>query len=182
MHSRFVFSSLPALICLVGCASTPSTTGDASQREMLALLMPSKIEIVQPFTRVKSFDDDSTPDGIEVLLQAVNSLGNRGLMIAGHVRVELYEHVAASGDQKGRRLEHWDVPLTTRENQLQHWNAITQMYEFLLRVDPAKIPTADKYVLAVVYNSPLDERLTYECVITHRPASRPRGGGRASGQ
>lgn len=138
--------------------------------------MPSRVEIVEPFTRVKSFDDDATPDGIELLLQAVNSLDNPGLMIAGQVRVELFEHVAGSADQKGRRLEHWDVNLATAAHQKRYWNQLTQMYEFRLGVDPSVMPPADKFVLLVTYNSPLGEHLTDECVLSYRaPAGASRG-------
>lgn len=180
MHSRFIFPALSALFGVVGCASTAPTPNSADRLQMCALLMPSKIEIVEPFTRVKSFDDDAIPDGIELLLQAVNSFGARGLMMVGDIRVALYEHVPASGDQKGRRLEHWQIPLSTAEQQLRHWNDITQMYEFLLRVDPLPIALADQYVLAVTYNSPLGDHLTDECTISHHPAARPLGGSRTS--
>jgi len=146
----------------------PRTTDDPARRDQLALLMPSWVVIVEPFTRIKSFDDDATPDGIELLLQAVNSLDNPGLMIAGQVRVELFEHVAGSADQKGRRLEHWDVNLATAAHQRRYWNQLTQMYEFRLGVDPSEMSPADKFVLLVTYNSPLGEHLTDECVLSYR--------------
>lgn len=132
---------------------------------MLALLMPSRIRIVQPFTRIKSFDNDATPDGIELLLQAVNSLDNPGLMIAGHVRIELYEYVQASADPKGRRLESWGVDLTDEKHQRTYWNQLTQMYEFRVGVDATTARLADRYVLVVTYDSPLGERLTDEHVL-----------------
>ena len=181
-HVRFTLAALAALLGLAGCASTPCATNHADRLQMCALLMPRSIEIVEPFTRVKSFDDDDIPDGIELLLQAVNSFGARGLMMVGHLRVDLYEHVPASGDQKGRRLEHWQIPLSTAEQQLEHWNDITQMYEFLLQVDPAPIAPADRYVLAVTYSSPLGEHLTDECIIAYRPTASPLGGVRTSGR
>lgn len=170
-----------AVAFVTGCATPPRAMDGAGGREMLDLLMPSRIEIVEPFTRVKSFDDDTTPDGIELLLQAVNSLDNPGLMIAGAVRVELYEYVPASGDQKGRQLERWDIELTTAEHQRTHWNGLTQMYQFRLGIDPTRIPPAGKYLLAATYNSPLGERLTDECLISYRPAAGPRGA-RSSGR
>ncbi len=143
---------------------------------MLSLLMPARIEIVQPFTRVKSFDDDATPDGIELLLQGVNVLDNPGLMLAGKVRIELFEHIAGSADPKGRRFEHWDVELATAAEQRRYWNRLTQMYEFRLGVDLLRIPPGAKYVLLVTYNSPLGEHLTDECVIEHRtPVGAARG-------
>lgn len=151
-----------------GCQTTPSVLDDDAKRRMLALLMPNRIEIVEPFTRVKSFDDDSTPDGIELLIQAVNSLDNPGLMIAGNVRIELYQHVPASANRTGKRLELWEVQLATKEHQRTYWNQITQMYEFRLEVDPSVIPLDEKYVLQVTYNSPLGEHLTDECIL-NRP-------------
>lgn len=138
---------------------------------MLALLMPSRIEIVEPFTRITSFKGDPTPDGIELLFQAFNALDSPGLMIAGTIRVGLYEHVAASGDAKGRRLERWTIGLDTAEQQRAYWNAMTQMYEFRLGIKSVKIPAADKYVLAVTYSSPFGERLTDECLIRRQPAT-----------
>ena len=170
-------SLLPALM---GCTSTPSPTEDAARERMLALLMPGKIEIVAPFTRVKSFDDDTTPDGIELLLQAVNCLGDPG-MIVGRVHVDLFEHVPASSDPKGRRLQYWDVELSTIQQQRTFWNQATQMYEFRLGVDPGLIPAKDRFVLHVMYTSPLGEHLTDECIIDIRAARRAsRGSARRS--
>jgi hypothetical protein len=154
-------------ISLLGCAPKQQPIPDDSRRAALALLMASRVEIVEPFTRVKSFDDDATPDGIELLLQAVNALDNPGLMIAGQVRVELFEYVPASADPKGRRLEQWNAELTTEQQQRMHWNAMTQMYEFRLAIDPERIPRADRYLLAVTYTSPLGERLMDTCPINY---------------
>ena len=165
-----------AALLLTGCATNPPVGDETVRREMLALLMPSRIEIVEPFTRVKSFDDDNIPDGIEVLLQAVNALDNPGLMVVGRVRVELFEYIAASADPKGRRLEHWEIELSTKSHQRTYWNQLTQMYEFRLGVAPEVIPRAAKYVLRVTYDSPLGERLTDEYLIEYRPGGGPLGG------
>ncbi len=158
---------LPLLLLLgvAGCASGPALSGDIAQQDMLALLMPSRIEIVEPFTRLRSFDADDIPDGIEVLLRAVNSLDNPGLMIVGSVRVELFEHVPASANQKGKRVEQWTVDLGSVSQQRKHWNRLTQMYEFRLGVNRASIPGVGRYVLSVTYTSPLSEHLTDEFVM-----------------
>ncbi len=169
---RRIRTCLTAACLATGCAATPRATDDPVRLETLALLMPSRIEIVEPFTRVKSFDGDATPDGIELLLQAVNSLDDPGLMV-GDVRVELYEYVLASADRKGKRLEHWKVELSTPAHQRRYWNQLTQMYEFHLGVDPAVIPLSEKYLLMVTYNSPLGERLTDEYVIQRPPGGAP---------
>lgn len=135
---------------------------------MLALLMPGRVEIVEPFTSVKSFDDDNTSDGIELFLKAVNPLDNPGLMIAGTVRVELFEFVKASADHTGTRLEHWNIELTNEAQQKTYWNQLTQMYEFRLGIDPTKVPQADEYVIVVTYATPLGEYLTDNFVIPFR--------------
>lgn len=163
------------LLTVVGCLATPLVTKDGPQQHMLTLLMPSKIEIVAPFTRVKSFDDDATPDGIELLLQAVNSLDGPG-MIVGHVHVDLLQYVPASGNARGQRIDYWDVDLSTIQEQRKYWNRVTQMYEFHLKVNPSVIPAEDRFVLHVTYTSPLGEHLTDECTIdgpTARRAWRP---------
>lgn len=143
---------------------------------MLSLLMPSRIKIVKPFTRVKSFDDDAVPDGIELLLEAVNALDNPGLMIVGDVRVELYEYVPASSDHKGQQYDSWRISLTAADDQRMHWNQLTQMYEFRLQINPRAVPRANKYVLLVTYNSPLGEHLTDEFVLGYRDIISPPGG------
>ncbi len=161
---------------LVGCKSHTITPLESGQRQALALLMPSRIEIVEPFTRVRSFDDDQIPDGIELLLQAVNPLDNPGLMIVGDITVELYEFIPASADQKGRRIDMWEIELRSKEDQKRFWNQITQMYEFRLGVDAELVPAAKRYVLAVTYHSPLGQHLMDEFQIDYRVASGPLGG------
>lgn len=135
---------------------------------MLSLLMPSRIEIVEPFTRVTSFDDDPKPDGIELVLRAVNALDNPGLMIVGQLRIELYEFVPASGDRRAKRLDQWTVELNSVGHQRDHWNPMTQMYELRLGMDPARIPPADKYIIVVTYDSPLGKRLTDDFTVRYR--------------
>ncbi len=133
---------------------------------MISLLMPSRIEIVEPFTRVRSFDGDGKSHGIELLLRAINALDNPGLMIVGKIRAELFEFVPGSADHRGRLLEHWEVDLTTPKQQQTHWNSLTQMYELRLGIDPKRIPVADRYVLVVTYVTPMGDRLTDEFTVT----------------
>lgn len=165
---------LQALL-LCACRAPTHPVDETSQRQMIALLMPRRIEIVKPFTRLKSFDDDPVPDGIELLVRAINALDSPGIMV-GHVRVELYEYAPASAEPKGHRLEHWDIDLTSPEDQRRYWNALTQMYEFRLGVDAKAIPRADRYVLLVTYDSPLGERLTDQYLIHYRIPGSPLGG------
>lgn len=176
---RFIRITLAAYVpglLLTACSTAVPTFETSRAKQALGLLLPQRIEIVEPFTRVKSFDRDNVPDGIELLLRAVNSLDSPGLMLAGDIRVELYEFVPASGDRKGRRLEHWRIELLDAKQQKTHWNSLTQMYEFRLGVNPERIPPARHYVLTVTYDCPFGDRLSDERVIRFldsaaRPAS-----------
>jgi hypothetical protein len=158
---------------LGGCSTPPKVADEEAQRQMLSLLMPGRIEIVEPFTRAASFDDDDTIDGIEFLLRAVNYLDNPGLMIVGHLRVELYTFVPASADHKGQQLDRWDIPLRTEQDQRAHWNRLTQMYEFRLAVNPEAVPLAGRFVLLVDYQGPLGGHLTDEFVLDMRQQGGP---------
>lgn len=158
-------------LAYVACGCAAPGGGDAAKRqEALDLLMPSSINIVEPFTRATSFDGDERTDGIELLLQASNALDSPGLMIAGGLRVELFEFLPASGERKGRQLDQWTIELSGKENQRRYWNQVTQMYEFHLGVAVEKVPVAEQYVLAVTYNSPMGQRLSDECVLLFRDA------------
>ncbi len=137
--------------------------------------MPRTIEIVEPFTSIKNFDKDPEPDGIELLIQAVNSLDNPGLMIVGTIRVELYQFVPSSAQRRGQWLDKWDISLTSPQDQRRYWNQATQMYQFELGIDPQIIPLAKRFVLSVTYNSPLGTRLTDECVVEYNQSSGPLG-------
>ncbi len=168
---RFVFPAVALTFLFLGCEARTISMETTEQRRMLELLMPSRIEIIEPFTSVRSFkgNSENKPDGIELLLQARNALDNPGLMIAGKVRAELFEYVQASADSKGQRLDHWEIELSQREHQQKYWDQVTQMYQFKLGIDPNSIPPSKRYVLAVTYTSPLGVRLVDECLIRHRP-------------
>lgn len=176
---RRLQSTVALVLCTLtlagGCATTPAVSDERARERMLTLLLPSRIEIVEPFTRIASFDADSTPDGIELLLQAVNSYGNPGLMIAGNLRIELYEYVPASGAPRGTRHAQWNVELAHERQQRTFWNQLTQMYEFRLAVENESIPPADKYVVLVIYENPMGERLTDEFILGKRQGAESQG-------
>ena len=129
---------------------------------MLSLLMPAKI-IVEPFSGLKSFDDDDQPDGLEVVLRPVDAFDDP-VKIAGALRIELYAFRAGAGERKGRKIEQWDIPLTSMRDQRTYWNRFTQMYEIPLELDLASAEPADKFVIEVTYNTPLGEHMLTEYV------------------
>jgi hypothetical protein len=155
-----------------GCASKTVDIDNPATRQMLTLLMPEKI-IVEPFTGLKSFDDDDEPDGIEVVLRPVDSFGDP-VKVAGVIRVELYEFRPASGIDKGSRIEMWNVNLDSQRDQAKLWNRFTQMYEIPLEIDLTNAPASEKFVLEVTYNTPLGEHMLTEYFF--EPPPRPKAG------
>ena len=166
---------LLAVACAVGgCAAPPKQPGEPDQLASLALMGPARIDIVEPFTEIRSFDDDAQPDGIELRLRAVNKLGEPGQMLVGRVRVELYEFIKASGDHKGRQLQLWNVDLSSDDHQRRFWNKLTQMNDLRLQIDASQLERARHFVLLVTYESPWGERLTDETVIDLASTDLPR--------
>lgn len=154
-----------AVALLAGCAERTLEFDDADRRQMIELLMPHEVRIVEAFTGFRSFDDDRVPDGIEVLLQPVDCFGDR-VKMAGSVRAELFHYLPASGNHRGDRVcEPWQIPLATPEDQRRYWNQVTGMYEIELALPAGLAPSGDKYVLAVTYTTPLGRHVTDECLL-----------------
>jgi hypothetical protein len=154
----------------MGCNRPAVDVSESATREQLSLLMPATVKIVAPFTRFRSPDKDGRPVGIDVLVQPVNAFGDP-VNIAGTLIVELYGFQPASGDPKGAKLEQWDIALTSERAQQTYWNRTTSMYEFRLQFDPAKVTSDRKFVLQVLYNTPLKEHMVDECVLELAPAA-----------
>lgn len=165
-----VFTGLViAAVGVGGCEKRTDITGDDA-RGMVELLMPQRVELVEAFTQFKSFDGDNVPDGIEVLLHALDSFGDP-VKIAGTVRLELYTYNQAAGERAGERIcEPWNVTLATRSDQKKYWNIVTGMYEVPLEF-PAGLPLekfgkpGSKFVLEATYTTPLGTHMTDECVL-----------------
>ena len=162
VERALVTMALLAALVTVGCGPRTVDFDDPAVRQMVSLLMPERI-IVEPFTGLKSFDDDDQPDGLEVVLRPRDSFGDP-VKIAGLLRVELYTFNPASGEHQGRQIQQWEIPLVTPQDQRTYWNPFTQMYEIPLELDLGSITPADKYVIEVVYNTPLGEHMISEYV------------------
>jgi hypothetical protein len=179
-----VTSTVLAAALLTGCAQRADLS-DADTQRMVELLMPQRIELVEAFTGFRTFDGGEVPDGIEVLIRALDSFGDP-VKIAGTIRFELYTFEQASGERPGRRLgEPWEVTLVSQQDQKRYWNLVTGMYEVPLKFpaefrNEAAAQTASagagrKFVLEATYTTPLGTHMTDECTIT---APRRPGAGR----
>lgn len=151
-------------LILGGCATSGSRARSDRSDQALALLLPTRIEIVGPSTRLHSPSGSGKPEVLELLLRGYTVLENPGAILVGDVRVELYTFQPASADNKGERICAWDISLRDKDQQHRFWNPIIQMYEFNLGIESAAIPRASKYVLSSTYRSPLETHLTDELV------------------
>jgi len=173
-HSaRLALTGLLAAVALSACAvagcEKRTDLSDTDARGMVELLMPQQIELVEAFTGFRSFDDDERPDGIEVLVRALDTFGDP-VKIAGTIRFELYTFEQASGERAGRRIcAPWEVTLVTRADQKRYWNLVTGMYEvplkFPVEFTGGHVEPARKFVLEATYTTPLGTHMTDECVI-----------------
>ena len=106
----FAMAAGAVLLGQVGCALTDVDLGDSATRQMLSLLMPAEI-IVEPFTGLKSFDDDDLPDGIEVVMRPVDAFGDP-VKIAGHLIIEVHQFRRDERSNSG--TSSWPRPATSR--------------------------------------------------------------------
>ncbi|HPD31714.1 MAG TPA: hypothetical protein PLL20_17110 [Phycisphaerae bacterium] len=150
---------------LAGCNGGPSRIPTEPQRRaMLSLMLPTHIKI-QPFTRIASFDKDNIPDGVIVVLRAIDRFGDP-VKAAGPFYFELWSYQPASGEPKGQRLAFWDQTLDTADKVSGHWTH-AQMYEFKLGwpEGATSVRPGSKYVLTATYRTPWDETMTDEYVL-----------------
>lgn len=145
------------------------------QLSALHMLMPASVKI-QPFTQIKSFDQDGIPDGIEVLIQPTDRLGDP-VKVVGRFSFELYSHRRASADPKGEQLQFWEVTLDNDRDQRRFWDRTAQMYVFPLEVVPDAVVAdkpalSGKFVLVATYHTPDGVHLSDELVLSVRQAAR----------
>lgn len=136
----------------------------------LRLLLPQEIDI-QAFTKVRSWDGDDIPDGLEVVVRPVDYAGDP-IKAIGSFQFELFTFRQASADPKGQRIGFWQVELLTADTQQEYWDSMTSSYMFRLAWEGPS-PKPGKYVLQAVYQSPYDYRCFDEMVLTSTPDRGP---------
>lgn len=151
------------LLFALGCAQDGASLSDQAPR----LYQPKQIEIL-PFTKIRSFDDDEIPDGVEVVLRPVDAMGD-AMKAYGRYHVEMYEYQKATAQRAGERLLFWQVQVNSVADQRRYWDRITRTYQFQLAWDRPLVPN-EKYLLHVTYFPPAEEqrRLYAEHVLDFR--------------
>jgi hypothetical protein len=157
---------IAACVPLVACRSTgPSHMPTEKERvDMLALMLPQSIK-VQPFTKIRNFNEDEIPDGILAVVRPVDRFGDP-VKAVGLFYFELWTFANASGISRGERLAFWERDITTAEEVRLYWTR-AGMYEFQLAwtAGVEAIRPGQKYVLTATYRAPWDETFQDEYII-----------------
>lgn len=137
---------------------------ETERMDMLALMLPQSIKI-QPFTKIRSFNQDDIPDGILAVVRPVDAFGDP-VKAAGLFYFELWTYVQASGMPRGERLAYWERNITNAEEVRLYWTR-AEMYEFQLAwtAGVEAVQPGQKFVLTATYRAPWDETLQDEYII-----------------
>lgn len=156
-----------------GCAQQTGQPGP-SDPELAAytrLMMPRKIEIQRYLTKPVSFARDGNPDGLEVILAAIDSFGDRTKLV-GTLHFELYTLRMASGDRLGERLAFWPVEINSDETIVKHWDRLSRFYRFHLQL-PSKPLKPGRYILTATLLYPGQDALASEYEFDQTTESAP---------
>ncbi|GMU21320.1 MAG: hypothetical protein AMXMBFR13_14130 [Phycisphaerae bacterium] len=159
-------SLLPALACRSGGPTHLPT--ERERVEMLSLMLPASIRI-EPFTTVRSFNQDDVPDGILMVVRPLDRFGDP-VKAAGLFYFELWTFVNASAERKGERLAFWDRMIASKEEVELYWTH-GQMYEFQLAwtAGVEGLVPDRKYILTATYRTPWDETIQDEYELEFHP-------------
>lgn len=112
---------------------------------------PTKLRIHPTFTQVKDWTGDKQPDGVEAVVELLDSYGEptRG---GGTLLFELWGYKKYDPDPRGQRVGGpWKAELLTREQQEMHWSPALRAYTFQLA--DSKISDTRDFVLTGSFES-----------------------------
>jgi hypothetical protein len=143
---------------MLSCSSNRSKPADQP-----ASFAPVAMRIHPIFTRVKDFNGDNYPDGIDALLEFQDQFGDP-TKASGTVIFEIYEFQKFDPQRKGKRLANpWVGSLETMDDQRMRWNRTSRTYSFPLQFD--QINPTNTYVLTAQFQMSNGGRFHDEIVL-----------------
>lgn len=138
---------------------------EKARADMLGLMLPAEIK-VQPFTKIRSFNEDDIPDGILAVVRPLDKFGDP-VKAVGLFYFELWTYVEASGTPRGERLAFWERNISTAEEVRLYWTR-AEMYEFQLAWTSGieAIQPGRKFVLTATYRAPWDETFQDDYIVS----------------
>lgn len=147
------------LTVVSGCASQPARSGggEADVAAMVQILSPREIRIQKFLTQPRAFGSSETPNGVEVLLAAVDAFGDP-VKCVGQLQFELYAKRLASGDPLGQRVGYWSIALSDQASIARHWERYSRFYRFELRLSDGALAPG-RYILTASFAPPGGDRI-----------------------
>jgi hypothetical protein len=157
---RTPFVPLLALLLLAACSSQIKPQPRTAEEDQLFGPVSMKLDT---FSKVRDWNNDGVPDGIEALIEFDDRFGDR-TKAAGTVIFELYDYRPYWPDPRGPRLANpWTASLTTYEEQKAHWETASGAYMFRLAFDQAQ--WNHDYVLTATFQSAAGNRFFSRIVL-----------------
>ncbi|MGD0389466.1 MAG: hypothetical protein ABSC42_10980 [Tepidisphaeraceae bacterium] len=152
--------ALLILPVLFGCSSPAVPPPRTAEENLLFGPVSMKLDT---FSKVKDWDANGIPDGIEALIEFDDRFGDR-TKAAGVIMFELYDYRPYWPDPRGPRLANpWTASLATYDEQKAHWETASGAYTFRLAFDKAL--WNHSYVLTAMYQSAAGTRLFSRIVL-----------------
>jgi len=173
---RGSFVALLSLALLAGTACTSS-----QQIARPAEFGPTTLRIHPTFTQVKDWTGDSVPDGVEAVVELLDTFGEpiRG---NGTLLFELWGYKKYDPDPLGKRVGGpWQGLLLTRQEQEMQWSPALRAYTFQLA--KLNIDEGREFVLTASFeaaggaDSPGGGRLFDRLIIEPPPGKKNEGEG-----
>lgn len=118
---------------------------------------------IMPLTEFISGENSQEESQIKVYVSLLDAFGCQ-LKAPAAFRFELYEYLARSAEQKGRRINFWhDIDLTKPAENNNQWRDFLRAYEFNLL--PFEAEENQTYVLQATCICPDGRRLSAELVL-----------------
>jgi len=156
-----IFALLPFAACEPNTHKEPFE--DESTTDLIQAYKPERIEIL-PLTY---FLCEGSGEDICQIKAYVSLLDRFGCQEKnpGVFRFELYEPVARSAEQKGRRIMLWpDFDLTDPDKNNRYWRDFVRAYEFNLQIDSLN---GRSFILQVTFMCPTGKRHYAEMLLKH---------------
>ncbi len=157
----FIFTLLTFTACEPNTQKEPFE--NESTTDLIQAYKPKRIEIL-PLTY---FLCERSGEDICQIKAYVSLLGKFGCQkkSPGVFRFELYEAVARSAEQKGRRIMLWpDFDLTDPDKNNRYWRDFIRAYEFVLQIDSLN---GRSFILQATFMCPTGKRHYAEMPIKH---------------
>ncbi|MDD4891700.1 MAG: hypothetical protein PHU85_17415 [Phycisphaerae bacterium] len=140
------------------------TFGQVKMPPAARLLLAKDIQIL-PMTQVADWNNDGTPDGFEVQIEAFDHFGDPTKLV-GKLYFELYAYRQAHADRRAlQRTAYWEVNIETVDDCLRYWDRFERAYHFNL-VWPTVPEAGRKYIFQVTYVAPWGEVLEAQRTLT----------------